>query len=917
MHQAIKRLSVLRRCLSRSHPHPHPATPSLRSSVPAFTRALYTGHSSSLRSTSNPTSSRINSWIPTRFSSESSIHRSLTMSAASSSSCSSASDSKHLLERGKHLVADLVLRVLPAAFPDVSIADPSALRSDIIARQAKPSLKGAGDLALPCFVFAKTIKGPPVKTAAALAEAINKELGEKKDEDADIAACAAAGPYLNFTLSARLMSSVIPAILTGDYLKPLPSEGKSKVMIEYSQPNTHKAFHVGHMRNVALGDSLVRLYEVLGHPVVAANYFGDEGAHVAKCLWYLDRWMKKHPDFVLEKDVKEEERGEWLGQMYAASVEALDLATLTRFPFPHVLPAKVLSISKHPAADAPANWNVVSLQISADASTEPVTVVCGGRGYKEGDLVAYLPVGAPIKGKEKGATVQPKDMKGVMSAGIMMASKELGIEEVAAVEPAKPAAADKQDHGGKKEKKEKGAKSNKGKSSSSSSSDSANNQIHILPADLPLGIPVTESGRLSTADISSGTSVLEEHEERKQGVRTMLQVMESGQDKRIADLWAMTKKWSLDEFKRIYSWLDARFDVDFFESECSEPSRLLVEQYRNKVFFDSNGALGADLSKYKLGFCMVLKSDGTGLYATKDLALAKRKFDEYQIDESIYVVDAAQTLHFQQVFKTLELMGYERAKKCVHIPYGQVVLPSGKMSSRTGTVIMFSALKNMLSQDIYQNFLAKYDPNRLGSPEAEAAERVEEEARQAAAQAEGKKIFVKQERNTEKWSSEALENAQHQIAVATIKYGMLSHDVSKDIVFVLDEWTAKSGMTGPYMLYAYARIQSIIREVKVAPDTKVDFSLLNHESERSILALLHELWDILARVAENKNPSTLCTYLFELSKSFSSWYEIPACSVNNAASEELKATRIEFIKAIGRTIQFGLGLLGIKTLERM
>jgi len=122
------------------------------------------------------------------------------------------------------------------------------------------------------------------------------------------------------------------------------------------------------------------------------------------------------------------------------------------------------------------------------------------------------------------------------------------------------------------------------------------------------------------------------------------------------------------------------------------------------------------------------------------------------------------------------------------------------------------------------------------------------------------------------------------------------------------------------MLYAYARIQSVVREVKLATGDaagKVDFSLLTHESERALLLQMHDLWDVLEKTVELRNPSTLCTYLFELSKQFSSWYEVPACSVSQAATEDLKVTRIEFIKATGKIIQLGLNLLGIKTLERM
>jgi len=176
---------------------------------------------------------------------------------------------------------------------------------------------------------------------------------------------------------------------------------------------------------------------------------------------------------------------------------------------------------------------------------------------------------------------------------------------------------------------------------------------------------------------------------------------------------------------------------------------------------------------------MVLKSDGSGLYATKDLALAKRKFDDFGIDQSIYIVDAAQTLHFKQVFKTLELMGYERAKHCVHIPYGQVVLPSGKMSSRTGTVIMFSQLKALLARDIFDNFLSKYDPEAVAAAAAAAAATAASTAASeasAAPAAAAANAHSKQQKNQAAWSAEERATALQAISVATIKYGMLNHD---------------------------------------------------------------------------------------------------------------------------------------------
>jgi arginyl-tRNA synthetase len=133
------------------------------------------------------------------------------------------------------------------------------------------------------------------------------------------------------------------------------------------------------------------------------------------------------------------------------------------------------------------------------------------------------------------------------------------------------------------------------------------------------------------------------------------------------------------------------------------------------------------------------------------------------------------------VFKTLELFGYEKAKKCVHLPYGLVVLPNGKMSSRKGTVILFSQLVELLGKQIDADYLSKYK---------------------------------------DKWDAAELAEARHWISVATIKFGMLNHDTAKDIVFNMAEWTAHGGMNGPYMLYSYARTRSILEKEKAAPDAK-------------------------------------------------------------------------------------------------
>lgn len=753
-----------------------------------------------------------------------------------------------LLEEAKNAIVDLSIECVM----EVAQADASSVKKDIFDKLSRPAKVEFGDVALPCFVFTKVIKSAPPKIASDLLPALSKKIEAESKFNQYIAKVEAAGPYLNFTLTSGYLSQVVPAINTGGLLNPLSNKGKARVMIEYSQPNTHKAFHVGHMRNAALGGCLVHLYEQMGHPVVAANYFGDEGAHVAKCVWLLRKKMSEEKLDL--STVPIDKRGEWLGDIYAQAVEKLDLSTATQYPNPGVYTAKVLSVGPHPAADAPANWHVVEVALTADESSK-ATVVCGGVGYQAGDVIAYIPVG----GKLKGVAVVPKDMKGVASHGVILAERELGIESEAP--PAPAAAPDAKDS---KEKKSKDKNADKAQA----------NKIFVLPADTPVGVELPEIGRSKTCGVPEGTLLSAEFDKRNKEVGAVLHGLEHG-DKELCDLWNETKEWSLQEFKKIYRWLGCRFDHDFYESEVGAESIEMVKEYHKKgVVIESNGALGCDLTKYKLGFAMLLKSNGSGLYMTKDLALAKRKFDSFKIDKNVYVVDAAQSHHFSQVFKVLEMFGYEQAKNCIHLPYGLVVLPDGKMSSRKGTVVYFSQLVELLDKHI--------------SAELEKYKGV--------------------------WPDEEIDEVKRAVSVGTIKYGMLNHDTARDIVFELSQWSARTGNTGPYMLYAYARIRSILRQVQPKEGAIPNFSLLQG-TERPTLIKLHEFWPTVAHVTSRNNPSTLCDYLFDLAKSFSSWYE--NVSVKSEPDMHKQAALLQFITAIGETLKKGLSLLGIHTVERM
>ena len=179
----------------------------------------------------------------------------------------------------------------------------------------QPPNSEMGDYAIPCFSFAKNLQRSPVQIAAELAEQLQKFISQ----ETPITAIQAEGSYLNFTVSAAAMAEVVlPDVFRGTYFKESSKNARERVMIEYSQPNTHKGFHVGHMRNVALGDSLCRIFRYNGYDVVGANYIGDVGAHIAKCLWFYRNYNKETPP--------EHYRGEWLGELYTQAVKKLDEA---------------------------------------------------------------------------------------------------------------------------------------------------------------------------------------------------------------------------------------------------------------------------------------------------------------------------------------------------------------------------------------------------------------------------------------------------------------------------------------------------------------------------------------------------------------------------------------------------------------
>lgn len=536
-----------------------------------------------------------------------------------------------------------------------------------------PPESGWGDFALPCFYLAKLTRISPNQIA--------QELKSKIKTTGTIKSVQSVGPYLNFYLDEKYLAKQI----TKEIFKTQEKYGSAKslperVMIEYSQPNTHKEFHVGHLRNVVLGSALVNLYRFIGQKVIAANYIGDIGSHVAKCLWAYDKFHKDEPE-------PTEHKGQYLGQLY----------------------------------------------------TEAVNLCEENEAYKK-----------------EASEVQKK--------------------------------------------------------------------------------------------------------------------LESG-DKYFTNLWKKTRLWSLEEFDGIYKILGAKFDKIFYESEVEKPGKKIVaELLEKKIAEPSEGAVVIDLEKYGLKKFLLLKSDGSSLYSTKELALAKLKFEKYKIDASYVVVDARQSFYFKQFFKTLEILGFK--KKTEHIAYEFVTLPEGAMSSRKGNVVLF------------EDFLTEVEK---------------------AAQTETKN------RHSD-WTEQEIKDSSRKLALAAIKFAMLRVNKNSVITFDIKEALAFDGYTGPYLLYAVSRINSLLKKEAIKPLKNVKIENLSQPKEKELLIALSYFPEVVSQSASEFEPSLLAKYLFDLARSFASYYqEVPILN----SQTEIKEARLILAYEVRLVLVNGLKLLGLDTLDRM
>jgi arginyl-tRNA synthetase len=462
-------------------------------------------------------------------------------------------------------------------------------------------------------------------------------------------------------------------------------------MVEFSQPNTHKAFHVGHLRSAILGDVVSRILEFAGYDVVRANYIGDIGLHVIKWLWI---YIKFHAGEKPERDITR-----WMGDLYAEASRRL--------------------------AENP-DFEVEVREI-----------------YARWDR----------------------------------------------------------------------------------------------------------------------------------------------QDPEIVALWKETRQWSLDGFNDLYATLDIRFDRLYSNSEAEKPGKQIVDELiaaniaiderpEGPVIVRLDDLLGLEKEKYRV--LVVLRSDGTALYATEDLALAKIKIEEYNLTKSLYVVDVRQSLHFKQVWKTLELAGYEWAERCHHLAYELVNLPGNvTMASRDGTVVLLEDL--------------------IRESTSRALEVVEEK--------------------NPALSDDQKQSVARAVGMGALKYPMLARDNAKIVTFDWDAALDFNGQAAPYIQYAHVRANSILKRANV--DLYQPIATPSHllePAEIQLIELISSLPNEVQRAANEYKTLHITNHAFELAKAFNRFYrQCPVLQIDPS----VRNFRLHLVEAARQSIANTLELLGIGSPEIM
>ena len=350
--------------------------------------------------------------------------------------------------------------------------------------------------------------------------------------------------------------------------------------------------------------------------------------------------------------------------------------------------------------------------------------------------------------------------------------------------------------------------------------------------------------------------------------------MEQG-DEEALSVWEWFKDISLIEYKRIYELLDIDFDSYAGESFYRDKTSAVVDELKKKgMLKESEGAFIVDLEKYDMTPCLIMKKDGSSIYATRDLAAIFYRKKTYDFEKCIYVTGMEQKLHFAQVFKVVELMGYEWAKTdLIHVPYGLVSLEGGKLSTRSGNIIY--------AEDILRESVSK----------------------------------IKEVINDKNPDLQDKEEVAKMVGIGAIIFNDLYNHIIKDVTFSWDKIHSFDGETGPYVQYTYARAASVLRKTGITDvPEEIDSSLLTDEASVSLLKELIRFPEVVETAAERLEPSVVARFVMSVAQAFNHFYHENQCNVED---EKLKRARVKLVIIAKKAIKDGLDLLGMKCPEQM
>ncbi len=359
------------------------------------------------------------------------------------------------------------------------------------------------------------------------------------------------------------------------------------------------------------------------------------------------------------------------------------------------------------------------------------------------------------------------------------------------------------------------------------------------------------------------------HPELEDQARHYFKLIEDG-DKESNELFDLFKKITLEEVDKIYKLLNVSFDSYAGESFYNDKMQPVVDELKEKgLLKTSEGASIVDLEEYGMPPCLILKSDGSTLYATRDLAAAIYRKNTYDFDKCLYVVAYQQNLHFKQFFKVLELMGKPWAKDMVHVAYGMVSLENGSMSTRAGNVVLLEDVINKTIEKAY-NVIEEKNPNLENKQEIAKA-----------------------------------------VGTGAVIFGALCNNKIKDIVFSYDRVLSFEGETCPYVQYTIARCNSVLAKNKdVGEYTVKDMD----SDEYGVVSVIAKFTDIVKAAGEKYEPSLITRYALELATAFNKFYM--NCKIG-VEDDNTRNFRLSITSAVKTTLTNALTLLGIQTVEQM